>query len=64
VFITDENNAFAEKWPSLVAKFGKMKKSNFYRIDSSGPGMKFKKGLKENLYFLRSEIKSGYSFSC
>ncbi len=35
MFIRDENNAFAKKWPSLVAKFGKMKKSNFYRIDSS-----------------------------
>jgi hypothetical protein len=27
VFITDENNAFTKKWPSLVAKFGKMKKN-------------------------------------
>ncbi len=34
MFITDENNAFTKKWPSLEAKFGKMKKSNFYRIDS------------------------------
>jgi hypothetical protein len=34
MFITDENNAFTMKWPSLLAKFGKTKKSNFYRIDS------------------------------
>jgi hypothetical protein len=34
VFITDENNVFSNKWPSLVAKFGKTKRSKFYRIDS------------------------------
>ncbi len=34
MFITDENTAFTKKWTSLVAKFGKMKKSNFYSIDS------------------------------
>ncbi len=34
MFKTDENNAFTKKWPILVAKFGKAKKSNFYRIDS------------------------------
>jgi hypothetical protein len=38
VFIKDENNAFNKKWPSLVAKFGKTKKSNFYRIDSRFSG--------------------------
>jgi hypothetical protein len=31
---TEENNAFTKKRPSLVAKFGKTKKSSFYRIDS------------------------------
>ncbi len=34
MFITDENNAFTKKWPSLVAKFGKTEKSKFGRIDS------------------------------
>ncbi len=34
MFITNENNAFSKKWPSLLAKFGKTKKSNFYFIDS------------------------------
>ncbi len=37
MFTTDENTAFTKKWPSLVAKFGKTKKSNFYRIESRCP---------------------------
>ncbi len=30
MFIKYENNAFNKKWPSLVAKFGKMKKKQIF----------------------------------
>ncbi len=58
MFITDENNALTKKWPSLEAKFGKTKKSNFYRIDS---GLTSK--LTRQIPSMRKSVRRGLEMS-